>query len=35
LTLVLAAVFLRETITWKVALGVALIVAGALLTIVS
>jgi uncharacterized membrane protein len=26
-------VFLRETITWKVGLGVGLIVAGALLTI--
>jgi transporter family protein len=34
LTLVLAAVVLRETITWKVAIGVALMVAGALLTIV-
>lgn len=33
LTLVLAAVFLREAITWKVGLGVALMVAGALLTI--
>jgi bacterial/archaeal transporter family protein len=33
LTLVLAAVFLHETVTWKVALGVALMVAGALLTI--
>jgi bacterial/archaeal transporter family protein len=33
LTLVLAAVFLREAITWKIALGVALMV-GALLTIV-
>src|SRR5258708_2930177 len=33
LTLVLAAAFLRETITWQVALGVALMVAGALLTI--
>jgi transporter family protein len=34
LTLVLAALFLRETIAWKVAVGVALMVAGALLTIV-
>jgi transporter family protein len=34
LTLVLAAVFLRETITWKVSLGVAFMIAGALLTIV-
>jgi transporter family protein len=34
LTLVLAAVFLREAITWKIALGVALMVVGALLTIV-
>jgi bacterial/archaeal transporter family protein len=34
LTLVLAAVFLREAITWKVALGVALMVVGGLLTIV-
>ncbi len=33
LTLVLAAVFLHETITWKVALGVALMVAGSLLTL--
>ena len=32
LTIVLAAVFLRETITWKVAIGAALMVAGALLT---
>jgi bacterial/archaeal transporter family protein len=33
LTLVLAAVFLSETITWKVALGAGLMIAGALLTI--
>jgi hypothetical protein len=33
LTLVLAALFLRESITWKVAVGVGLMVAGALLTI--
>jgi transporter family protein len=34
LTLVLASVLLRETITWKVGLGVGLMIAGALLTIV-
>jgi transporter family protein len=33
LTLVLAAVFLKEVITWKLGLGVALMVAGALLTL--
>jgi transporter family protein len=33
LTVVLAAVFLRETITWRLGLGVAFIVAGTLLTI--
>ena len=33
LTLVLAAVFLREAVTWKVGLGGALMVAGALLTL--
>lgn len=33
LTLVLSAVVLREAISWKVALGVALMVGGALLTI--
>jgi transporter family protein len=33
LTLVLAALFLRETVTWKVAVGVGIMVAGALLTI--
>jgi len=33
LTLVLAVVFLREAITWKVVAGVVLMVAGALLTI--
>lgn len=33
LTLVLAALFLGETITWTVALGAALMVAGALLTL--
>jgi transporter family protein len=32
LTIVLAGVFLRETITWKVAVGAALMIAGALLT---
>ena len=32
LTILLAAVVLRETITWKVALGTALMIAGALLT---
>jgi transporter family protein len=35
LTLVLAVVFLRETVTWKVVLGVVLMVAGSLLTIAS
>jgi transporter family protein len=34
LTLVLSAAVLREAISWKVALGVALMVGGALLTIV-
>lgn len=33
LTIVLAAVFLGETITWKVALGAVLMVAGSLLTL--
>jgi transporter family protein len=33
LTLVLSAVVLHESISWKVALGVALMVGGALLTI--
>jgi transporter family protein len=34
LTLILASAVLHETITWKVAVGVALMVVGALLTIV-
>jgi transporter family protein len=33
LTIALAAVFLRETITWRLGVGVALIVGGTLLTI--
>jgi transporter family protein len=33
LTLVLASLFLKETITWKLGLGVALMIAGALLTL--
>ncbi|MBX3205058.1 MAG: EamA family transporter [Labilithrix sp.] len=33
LTVVLAALFLREAVTWKVALGVALMLAGSLLTL--
>jgi transporter family protein len=31
-TLILAVLFLKETLTWKIALGTALVVAGALLT---
>jgi transporter family protein len=34
-TIILAAVVLGETITWKVAVGTALMVAGALLTLAS